>query len=134
MPRFLNSAEPASKLALYPIGKGADIFISVWNLHHSPHLWKDPEEFRPERFTESFENPGFNGAWAGVFGAMGGRGRGGLTMCEPGWVQSNGWLCVGCTLTRVYAKQGLIVCEPGWVQSKGCLRVRQVGCKQGQAV
>nr|APW83734.1 cytochrome P450 carotenoid hydroxylase 97B [Dunaliella salina]APW83738.1 cytochrome P450 carotenoid hydroxylase 97B [Dunaliella salina] len=49
----------------YPIGKGADIFISVWNLHHSPHLWKDPEEFRPERFTESFENPGFNGAWAG---------------------------------------------------------------------
>uniref|UniRef100_A0ABQ7H4E3 Cytochrome P450 n=1 Tax=Dunaliella salina TaxID=3046 RepID=A0ABQ7H4E3_DUNSA len=57
----------------YPIGKGADIFISVWNLHHSPHLWKDPEEFRPERFYESFQNPGFNGAWAGVFGAGGGK-------------------------------------------------------------
>jgi cytochrome P450 len=49
----------------YPIGKGADLFISVWNLHHSPHLWKDPEAFRPERFTERFENPAFNGAWAG---------------------------------------------------------------------
>ena len=49
----------------YPIGKGADLFISVWNLHHSPHLWKDPEEFRPERFSERFENPAFNGAWAG---------------------------------------------------------------------
>jgi len=49
----------------YPIGKGADIFISVWNLHHSPHLWKDPEAFRPERFSEPFENPGFNGKWAG---------------------------------------------------------------------
>lgn len=49
----------------YPIGKGADIFISVWNLHHSPHLWKDPEAFRPERFSERFENPAFNGAWAG---------------------------------------------------------------------
>ena len=49
----------------YPIGKGADIFISVWNLHHSPHLWKDPEEFRPERFSERFENPEFGGQWGG---------------------------------------------------------------------
>ena len=35
----------------YPIGKGADIFISVWNLHHSPYLWKDPEAFNPQRFS-----------------------------------------------------------------------------------
>lgn len=49
----------------YPIGKGADLFISVWNLHHSPYLWKDPDAFRPERFSEKFENPDFNGAWAG---------------------------------------------------------------------
>lgn len=49
----------------YPIGKGADLFISVWNLHRSPHLWKDPDEFRPERFGERFENPGFGGKWAG---------------------------------------------------------------------
>jgi cytochrome P450 len=49
----------------YPIGKGADLFISVWNLHRSPHLWRDPDTFRPERFSERFENPAFNGAWAG---------------------------------------------------------------------
>jgi beta-ring hydroxylase len=34
----------------YTIEKGADIFISVWNLHHSPDLWKDPEVFNPDRF------------------------------------------------------------------------------------
>lgn len=48
----------------YPIGKGADLFISVWNLHHSPYLWKDPETFRPERFEEKFVNPAF-ASWAG---------------------------------------------------------------------
>jgi len=49
----------------YPIGAGADIFISVWNLHRSPHLWKEPDTFRPERFSERYENRGFGGAWAG---------------------------------------------------------------------
>ncbi|MEW5302811.1 MAG: hypothetical protein WDW36_005557 [Sanguina aurantia] len=49
----------------YPIGKGADLFISVWNLHHSPYLWKEPDTFRPERFFEPNSNPDFNGAWAG---------------------------------------------------------------------
>jgi cytochrome P450 len=49
----------------YPIGKGADLFISVWNLHHSPHLWADPEAFRPARFSEAFANDAFNGEWAG---------------------------------------------------------------------
>lgn len=60
----------------YPIGKGADLFISVWNLHRSPHLWKDPDTFRPERFTEVFTNPAFGGAWAGE-GGGGGAWRGG---------------------------------------------------------
>ncbi|EIE26006.1 cytochrome P450 [Coccomyxa subellipsoidea C-169] len=56
----------------YPIGKGADIFISsssgtimFQSLHRSPHLWKDPDTFRPERFSETNSNPAFNGAWAG---------------------------------------------------------------------
>ncbi|PNW88395.1 hypothetical protein CHLRE_01g027550v5 [Chlamydomonas reinhardtii] len=49
----------------YPIGKGADLFISVWNLHRSPYLWKDPDTFRPERFFEPNSNPDFGGKWAG---------------------------------------------------------------------
>jgi cytochrome P450 len=48
----------------YPIGKGADLFISVWNLHRSPHLWKDPDTFRPERFSEAYKNPDFK-EWSG---------------------------------------------------------------------
>ncbi|KAK9834172.1 hypothetical protein WJX81_005149 [Elliptochloris bilobata] len=49
----------------YPIGKGADLFISVWNLHRSPYLWRDPDAFRPERFSEAHANADFGGAWAG---------------------------------------------------------------------
>ena len=48
----------------YPIGKGADLFISVWNLHRSPYLWKEPDAFRPERFSEANDNPEFK-EWAG---------------------------------------------------------------------
>lgn len=50
----------------YPIGPGADLFISTWNLHRSPHLWKDPERFWPERFLEEFNNDGFRGKWEGL--------------------------------------------------------------------
>ena len=31
----------------------------------SPHLWKDPDSFRPERFSETNQNEGFGGRWAG---------------------------------------------------------------------
>ena len=49
----------------FPIGPGADLFISSWNLHRSPHLWQDPDSFNPDRFREPFTNPEFNGDWAG---------------------------------------------------------------------
>ncbi|KAK9800181.1 hypothetical protein WJX73_004196 [Symbiochloris irregularis] len=60
LPSPLNG-DPAG----YPIGKGADLFISVWNLHRSPHLWRDPDTFRPQRFSEPHSNPALQGRWAG---------------------------------------------------------------------
>ncbi|KAK3229202.1 hypothetical protein Dsin_001083 [Dipteronia sinensis] len=37
-------------LGKYPIKRGEDFFISVWNLHRSPHLWEDSDKFNPERW------------------------------------------------------------------------------------
>lgn len=34
----------------YKIPKGCDILVNSWDIHHDPKLWKDPEQFRPERF------------------------------------------------------------------------------------
>lgn len=48
----------------FPLAKGCDMFISTWNLHRSPALWKDAERFEPERFDEPYTNPDLPG-WAG---------------------------------------------------------------------
>ena len=29
---------------------GQDVMISVYNIHRSPAVWDDPNDFRPERF------------------------------------------------------------------------------------
>ena len=39
--------------------------LCVLRVRRSPHLWRDPDEFRPERFSEANSNPDFGGAWAG---------------------------------------------------------------------
>ncbi|KAK8507483.1 hypothetical protein V6N13_141506 [Hibiscus sabdariffa] len=44
-------------LGEYPIQRGEDIFISVWNLHRSPSLWQDAEKFNPERWPLDGPNP-----------------------------------------------------------------------------
>lgn len=46
-------------------GKGADLFISVWNLHRSPHLWERPTEFDPTRYDRPYSNTAFEGKWGG---------------------------------------------------------------------
>ncbi|KAL5702567.1 hypothetical protein ACHQM5_027769 [Ranunculus cassubicifolius] len=44
-------------LGKYPIKRGEDIFISVWNLHHCPAHWTDAEKFNPERWPLDGPNP-----------------------------------------------------------------------------
>jgi len=34
----------------YEVSVGQDVMISVYNIHHSPAVWEQPEEFLPERF------------------------------------------------------------------------------------
>ncbi|XP_028770640.1 protein LUTEIN DEFICIENT 5, chloroplastic-like [Neltuma alba] len=41
----------------YPIKRGEDIFISVWNLHRSPELWEDADKFIPDRWALDGPNP-----------------------------------------------------------------------------
>ncbi|KAK7243292.1 hypothetical protein RIF29_38085 [Crotalaria pallida] len=44
-------------LGEYPIKRGEDIFISVWNLHRSPKLWDAADKFEPERWALDGPNP-----------------------------------------------------------------------------
>ncbi|XP_071921577.1 protein LUTEIN DEFICIENT 5, chloroplastic-like isoform X2 [Coffea arabica] len=44
-------------LGEYPIRRGEDIFISVWNLHHCPKRWEEAERFNPERWPLDGPNP-----------------------------------------------------------------------------
>ncbi|KAI5056312.1 hypothetical protein GOP47_0028130 [Adiantum capillus-veneris] len=56
-PVLIRRALQDDKLGSYPIQKGEDIFISVWNLHRSPLLWEDADEFRPERWPVDGPDP-----------------------------------------------------------------------------
>ncbi|KAH9326200.1 hypothetical protein KI387_006378, partial [Taxus chinensis] len=47
-------------LGQYHIKKDEDIFISVWNLHRSPHYWADADQFKPERWPVNGPNPNEN--------------------------------------------------------------------------
>jgi beta-ring hydroxylase len=49
-PVLLRRALDDDVVGGFSVQAGQDLFISVWNLHHAPELWEDPEEFRPERF------------------------------------------------------------------------------------
>jgi len=37
--------------------RGMDMFISLYNIHHSPTFWPEPEKFDPMRFTRKYVNP-----------------------------------------------------------------------------
>ena len=33
------------------IQAGTRIMVCTWGLHNNPHVWEEPSEFRPERFS-----------------------------------------------------------------------------------
>ncbi|XP_006355529.1 flavonoid 3'-monooxygenase-like [Solanum tuberosum] len=37
----------------YTVPKGSHIFVNVWAIHRDPSIWKNPTEFRPERFLHN---------------------------------------------------------------------------------
>ncbi|XP_059653669.1 cytochrome P450 98A2 [Cornus florida] len=40
------------KVGGYDIPKGSNVHVNVWAVAHDPAVWKNPSEFRPERFFE----------------------------------------------------------------------------------
>ncbi|KAK2969408.1 hypothetical protein RJ640_020351 [Escallonia rubra] len=37
----------------YKISKGTRLLVNLWKVHRDPHVWPEPNEFRPERFLTS---------------------------------------------------------------------------------
>ena len=52
-------------MCLTGLAHGRTTCTTAWCLCRSPHLWKDPDTFRPERFSETNSNAAFEGRWAG---------------------------------------------------------------------
>ena len=52
----------------YTIPKGVSIFVPVWQIHHDPTLWPDPDRFDPGRFTAAARKEHHPMAWI-PFGA-----------------------------------------------------------------
>ncbi|XP_067117298.1 cytochrome P450 17A2 [Osmerus mordax] len=41
-----------TSLGGYSIRKDTRVLVNMWAIHHDPHLWDQPEHFRPERFLD----------------------------------------------------------------------------------
>ncbi|XP_059637804.1 cytochrome P450 CYP82D47-like [Cornus florida] len=40
----------------YNIPKSTRLLVNLWKIHRDPHVWSDPNEFRPERFLTSHKD------------------------------------------------------------------------------
>lgn len=47
-----HKANATVKLGGYDIPKGSNVLVNVWAIARDPKLWKNPLEYRPERFLE----------------------------------------------------------------------------------
>ena len=43
-----------SKEGGFPILRGTDVFIALYNIHRSEEFWENPNEFNPDRFLKEF--------------------------------------------------------------------------------
>ncbi|OXA37044.1 Methyl farnesoate epoxidase [Folsomia candida] len=50
---FHSTTEKISNFHGYTLPKNCIVFGNLWEVHHDPGLWGDPENFRPERFLEN---------------------------------------------------------------------------------
>lgn len=48
----------------FHVARGADIFVSTWNLHRSEDLWDEPLRYNPDRWSKPFQNEEVEG-WKG---------------------------------------------------------------------
>ena len=53
-PFYMQSYEPKkqSKCPMHIFAKTTTEVVSIYNLHHSHHIWEDPESFKPDRFRK----------------------------------------------------------------------------------
>jgi len=47
-----HKANSNVKIGAYDIPKGSNVHVNVWAVARDPEVWKNPTEFRPERFLE----------------------------------------------------------------------------------
>lgn len=45
----------------YFVPKGTRLIVNLWKLHRDPRIWKDPLEYKPERFMDLHNNVSFRG-------------------------------------------------------------------------
>ena len=92
-PVLMRKASNDYKLAgtTLTIPKGTQIFVSVMGLHRDPDIYKNPMEFKPERFLNS---PNGGGKSEGIFYAPFGEGP---------------RSCIGNRLAKLTTKMGLTV-------------------------
>ncbi|KAG8977410.1 hypothetical protein FRC05_001808 [Tulasnella sp. 425] len=48
----VSQVDPLAKPKSLFVPKGTEVLVSVTGLHYNPRYWKDPKEFKPERFLE----------------------------------------------------------------------------------